>query len=58
MAREMVWIELAVIEALHERLVAEHSGASGLRDGALLKSAIARPQHLAAYSGLRRPGFM
>lgn len=49
MAGEAVWIELAVIEALHDRLLAEHGGAVGLRDGALLKSALARPRHLAAY---------
>ncbi|ADE16414.1 death-on-curing family protein [Nitrosococcus halophilus Nc 4] len=49
MAREVAWIALAVIEALHDRLLAEHGGAAGLRDGALLKSAMARPQHLATY---------
>ena len=35
--------------AIHERLLAEHGGASGLRDNPLLESALARPQQLLAY---------
>lgn len=34
---------------LHDRLLTLHGGAAGLRDGALLKSALARPQQLYAY---------
>lgn len=44
-----VWIEEAVVLALHEEHLAEHGGAVGIRDGGLLQSALARPQHLAAY---------
>lgn len=44
-----VWIEEAVVLALHEEHLAEHGGAVGMRDGGLLQSALARPQHLAAY---------
>ena len=44
-----VWLGKAVVLALHGRLLAEHGGASGIRDSALLDSALARPQHLLAY---------
>jgi death on curing protein len=45
----IIWIEEAVVLALHEEQLAEHGGAVGLRDVGLLQSALARPQHLAAY---------
>lgn len=38
--------------ALHDRLLALHGGALGLRDGTLLKSALARPQQLYAYADI------
>lgn len=47
--REPVWIERRVIIAIHERLLAEHGGPSGLRDEGTLESALARPRHLFAY---------
>jgi death-on-curing protein len=45
----VVWIAEAVVLALQEEQLAEHGGAIGLRDLGLLQSALARPQHLAAY---------
>jgi death-on-curing protein len=45
----LVWVEEAVVLALHEEHLAEHGGAVGLRDLGLLQSALARPRHLAAY---------
>ena len=36
--------------ALHDRLLALHGGAPGLRDGALLLSALARPRQIFAYA--------
>jgi death-on-curing protein len=45
----IVWIERALALAIHERQLAEHSGGSGVRDEALLESALARPQQLHAY---------
>ena len=39
-----VWIGERDALALHDRLLALHGGAVGLRDDALLKSALARPQ--------------
>lgn len=44
-----VWIDAAVIRAVHEEQLAEHGGAIGLRDENLLGSALARPEQLAAY---------
>lgn len=48
MAGHPVWLTRAFVEALHDRLLAGHGGATGLRDEALLQSAPARPQHRAA----------
>lgn len=45
----VVWISEAVVLAVHEEQLAEHGGAPGLRDRALLSSALARPQQLIAY---------
>ena len=47
--REPVWIGQRDVLALHDRLLALHGGPAGLRDDALLKSALARPQQLPAY---------
>jgi death-on-curing protein len=44
-----VWLGKAVVLAMHGRLLAEHGGASGIRDSSLLDSALARPQNLLAY---------
>lgn len=46
---EPVWIDERGALALHDRLLALHGGAEGLRDHGLLKSALARPpQHFAS----------
>ena len=45
-----VWIDPAVILAVHEEQLAEHGGAAGVRDAGLLESALARPRNL-AHSG-------
>lgn len=47
---EPLWIEERDALALHDRLLALHSGAAGIRDDALLKSALARPQQIYAYA--------
>jgi death-on-curing protein len=44
-----VWVDVAVLRAVHDEQLAEHGGPAGLRDAGLLESALARPQHLAAY---------
>lgn len=45
----IVWIEKALVLAIHERQLAEHGGTGGVRDEGLLESALARPQQLHAY---------
>jgi death-on-curing protein len=46
---EPVWIEEPEVLAIHDRLLALHGGAPGVRDEGLLSSALARPRQLAAY---------
>lgn len=44
-----LWIDERDALTLHDRLLALHGGASGLRDEGLLQSALARPQQHFAY---------
>jgi death on curing protein len=46
---EWVWIDSAVLLAVHDEQLAEHGGAAGTRDIGLIKSAIAKPLHVARY---------
>ncbi|MEE8524728.1 MAG: type II toxin-antitoxin system death-on-curing family toxin [Thermoanaerobaculia bacterium] len=46
---DFVWVQEDAILAVHDRLLAVHGGAAGIRDRGLLDSAMARPQNLAAY---------
>jgi len=48
-ARKWVWLDPRVLLAIHEEQLAEHGGATGIRDQGLFDSAIARAQQLAAY---------
>jgi death on curing protein len=43
------WLEEDVVFAIHDEQIAEHGGLAGVRESALLLSALARPQHLANY---------
>jgi death-on-curing protein len=43
------WLSRAFLLAVHERLLAEHGGARGVRDAAALESVLAAPLNLAAY---------
>lgn len=45
----IVWISRALALAIHDRQLAEHGGATGIRDEGLLESALARPRQLHAY---------
>jgi death-on-curing protein len=47
----LIWIDERDALALHDRLLALHGGATGLRDEGLLKSALARPRQHQAYGG-------
>ena len=51
--KEPLWIEERDVLAIHDRLVAVHGGASGLRDRGLLQSALARPRQHHAYPASR-----
>jgi death-on-curing protein len=46
---EPVWLTPSVIEALHADQIREHGGKPGVRDVALLESALARPQRTWEY---------
>lgn len=49
MKREPKWVSKLAVLAIHEGLLAEHGGASGIRDEGLLDSALASPQHHLQY---------
>ena len=48
-AQRWAWLDKQLILAVHDEQLAEHGGLSGVRDNGLLESALARPEHLAAY---------
>jgi death on curing protein len=48
--KEPVWIDERDVLTLHDRLLALHGGAAGLRDDTLLRSALARPRQLFVYA--------
>jgi death-on-curing protein len=47
---EPVWIELEEARVIHQMQLAEHGGATGIRDQGLFESAMDRPRNLFAYS--------
>jgi death-on-curing protein len=47
--KEPVWLDEPDVLALHDRLLALHGGPEGLRDEALLQSALARPRQQFAH---------
>jgi len=53
---EPVWVSRAVVIAIHARVLADHGGASGLRDSGLLDAALARPRQIAGYDDPDRYG--
>lgn len=44
-----IWVSLEIALTAHREQLAEHGGGEGVRDSAMLESAMARPQNLAAY---------
>ena len=48
---EPIWIEDTLVFAIHDRQLAEHGGAEGVRDESLLQSALARPLNHLLYTG-------
>ncbi len=47
--KEPVWVLREVVLTLHDALLAEYGGPPGIRDEALLDSALSRPQHIFHY---------
>ena len=47
--RRWVWVPLNVVLAIHDEQIAEHGGVRGVRDLAVIDSALARPRNLVAY---------
>ena len=47
---EPIWIDAALVLAIHDRQLGEHGGAEGLREESLLHSALARPPNYLAYA--------
>ena len=43
------WIRFETVLIFHDLQITEHGGAAGLRDEGALRSALARPENLAAY---------
>jgi death on curing protein len=48
--KKPLWIEERDVLAIHDRLLALHGGANGLRDQGLLESALARPRQHHVYA--------
>ena len=49
MSQAWVWVTVEVAIAAHAEQLAEHGGGEGVRDRALVESAMTRPLNLAAY---------
>ena len=48
--KEPIWVLRDVVISVQQMLLAEHGGLSGIREEALLDSALSRPQNLFAYT--------
>jgi death-on-curing protein len=51
---EPFWLTVAMIVAIHDEQLAIYGGAAGLRDHALLESALDRPRNKWAYEPLAK----
>jgi death-on-curing protein len=48
-SRQWIWVPLDAVLAIHDEQVSEHGGIRGVRDSAMVDSALARPRNLVAY---------
>jgi death on curing protein len=48
-----VWVPLQAVVIIHDRQIARHGGAAGLRDIHLLQAAVERPRNKVAYTDPR-----
>jgi death on curing protein len=53
--KEPEWVSLPLVIAVHDEQLSIHGGSSGLRDAALLESALGRPQNKWAYENAELP---
>jgi death-on-curing protein len=53
--REPEWVTMPIVLAIHDEQLAIHGGSSGLRDVALLESALGRPRNKWAYENAELP---
>ena len=44
-----IWLPIRAVYVIHDRQIARHGGAPGLRDAGLLENACSRPMNAAAY---------
>ena len=51
---ELVWVDLVLVFIIHERSLAHHGGAEGIRDSGALESALTLPQNLSLYESPSR----
>ena len=49
-SRRWVWVPLEAVLAIHDEQIAEHGGIGGVRDVAVVESALARPRNVVAYA--------
>lgn len=47
--RSWIWVPLDAVLAIHDEQISEHGGKGGVRDPAVVDSALARPRNLVAY---------
>ena len=52
---EPEWLALPIVLAIHDEQLAIHGGSAGLRDAALLESALDRPRNKWAYENAELP---
>lgn len=50
--KEPTWVLDDVVQAVHSLLLAEHGGGTGIRDEALLDSALSRPKQKFSYESI------
>ena len=48
----MIYLDSAVIKAIHSELIRRYGGSHGLRDAGLLESSLARPEQIAHHPAL------
>jgi death on curing protein len=52
---EPEWVTMPIVLAIHDEQLAIHGGSAGLRDAALLESALGRPRNKWAYENAELP---